>query len=131
MIHQDLTPNEVKVLNAVYELESADVHQLREYFSDEKEWKYTTVQTFANNLANKGFLRRQRISKRFMYLPTYDRATFFSRVLRHLFGRSLRNDPAPVVHYLFNTKAMTADETKRVKKVLDGAESSGKDTRKK
>lgn len=119
---ENLTAIEAKVLNAVYELNEADIHAIHEIVSPETNWKYTTIQTIANTLVRKGFLDRKRKGRRFVYTTAVSRPTLFRTILNRFFGVSLQRDPTPLINYLFEIRKLSPKDQETLKKLFEPEE---------
>ncbi len=71
-----LGPTEAKLMELAWEKESLTVKTALYYFSTEKEPAYTTVMTVLGRLTDKGFLRKHREGRGFVYTPAVDKSTF-------------------------------------------------------
>ena len=61
------------VIEVVWELGEANVHQVRERLRQQKKLAYTTVLTAMQNLEKAGWLRHRKEGKSHIYLPTRTR----------------------------------------------------------
>ncbi len=113
-VSTELTPAEIWLLNTLYELGEADIYGVLDHIKDEKDWKYTTVQTMIHHMCDKGFIVRKKDGRRFVYKPTRSRSSMFQTIIDRLFGNSLKEDPIPLVDYLAAVKKLS----KKNKKIL-------------
>ncbi len=125
MISSELTPAEIWLLNRMYELDETDIYGILDHIGDEKEWKYTTIQTMIHHMCNKGFVERNKDGRRFLYKPSQSRSKMIEVVLDRLFGKSMKEDPSPITDYLVNLKKLKP----RDKKTLENIFGSGKKTK--
>ena len=98
---EDLTPNETWLLSVLYELGDADIFEILDHVVEEKDWKYTSVESFLNKLHDKGYLIRRKCGRRYRYSPAYSLSDTLRQVLDKLFRGFLKNKPVPFVDYLF------------------------------
>lgn len=117
-ISSELTPAEIWLLNVLYELGEGDIYAILDHIANEKDWKYTTVQTMIHHMCDKGYVLREKDGRRFIYKPTKTRSKMFESVLNKLFGTSLKEDPLPLVDYLMNIKKLSDKDEKTLKKML-------------
>ena len=104
---KDLSPSEIYLLNIIYELGKADIYEILNRVSSEKNWKYTTVLTLATRLFDKGHLNKYKVSKRYVYTPKFSRFDSFRLIMDRLFGTTLLNDPSPMINYLIKSKRLS------------------------
>lgn len=116
---RDLTPNEVWLLNKIFQLEEADVPTIHEYVFAEKKWKYTTVMTIASTLYEKGYLSRKKVGRCYVYKPVVSLERVFEKVVDRLFGSMFKDNPTPLLNYLVNTKKLSEREQDILRTILD------------
>jgi predicted transcriptional regulator len=119
---KDLTPLEIWFLNVVYEMGEGDIHQILDRVRSEKDWKYTTVMTIASRLCEKGYLKRIKQSRRYVYMPNFSRRQLFKNIMDYLFGDSMLVDPSPLVSYMGNIKKLSQREKQELKTIIDSLE---------
>jgi predicted transcriptional regulator len=96
---KDLTPKETFILSVIYELGEADIHDVLNHVKEEKEWQYTSVETFLTFLYKKGYVNRIKVGRRFRYTPKLTLNEVVTKVLDKLFRGILRKDPSPLINY--------------------------------
>ena len=69
----DLGQLQRAVIEVVWELGEASVHQVRKRLSSKKKLAYTTVLTAMQKLEKAGWLRHRTQGKSYIYLPTWTR----------------------------------------------------------
>lgn len=116
---KDLSPSEIYLLSIIYELGKADIYEILNRVSSEKNWKYTTVLTLATRLFDKGHLNKSKSGKRYIYTPKISRFDSFRLIMDRLFGTTLLNEPSPLINYLISSKKLTRKEQKMLRDLLD------------
>ena len=95
-----ITLKEIFVLSIIYELEEADIYDILQHVKDEKEWEYTSVETFLTRLYSKGYIERSKFGRRYRYRPTHSLHLVVKQVLDRLFRGIFKENPATLVSYL-------------------------------
>jgi predicted transcriptional regulator len=72
---------EARIMEAVWALEHATVHDMCRYLGES--CNYKTIMTVANRLVDKGVLKRRRQGRAFVYDPVASREQFLENVSRH------------------------------------------------
>ena len=116
---KELTPTETWLLTVIYKLGDADTHEILEYISEEKDWKYTGLESLLIQLFDKEYLTRYKSGRRYRYKPVYPFTNIVKRVVNRLFGKFLNEHPYPLVDYLFELKELNEKDQKAVLEMLN------------
>lgn len=85
---------EAKVMNVVWALEEPTVQDVVDRLGQRANYK--TVMTVMNRLVEKGILERRKVSRAFVYLPSFTQAELMSRLSRQVLD-GLLTDFGPTV----------------------------------
>lgn len=100
--------------------EPLSVRQVLDQFPDDQKRAYTTVMTVLDNLHKKGFLRRERSGRAYLYRPTRSREEHTAALMEELLVGSV--DPEATLLRFFGQ--LDPDEIDRLRAMLDSVESS-------
>ncbi len=119
MKEEGLTPNEIMVLSALYELGESDVYQVLDRVKDKKKWQYKNVENLLSALYAKGFVHRRKVSHRFRYKPKFKLGEVMACVLNKLFGNTIHLGFTPFVDCLFHLEKLSPKDVKILRSILD------------
>lgn len=119
MESKDLTPKETFLLSVIYELGECDIYEVLNHVKNEKEWRYTSVETFLTFLYKKGYVDRIKTGRRFRYKPKLSLNAVVKKVLDRLFRGLLKKNPSPLLNYLIpSSNKLTERERKALSDLL-------------
>jgi predicted transcriptional regulator len=120
-----LSRRERQIMEIVYALESATAAEVRENMDDAP--SKTAVRTFLRILEEKGHLKHIERGREYVYQPIQPRLragrSAFRRMLQTFFDGSL--EKAVAAHLADNSSPLTADELKRLAKLIQQAHNKG------
>jgi predicted transcriptional regulator len=108
------------VLEIVWQLGEATVHQVREQLSRRKKLAYTTVLTAMQNLEKAGWLRHKTLGKSYIYLPARTREEAGVNSLRRLLKRAFDEDAFLMFQHLIKDGNLKDEQLQTLKKMIDG-----------
>ena len=107
------------VLEIVWQLGEASVHQVRDQLSRRKKLAYTTVLTAMQNLEKSGWLRHKTQGKSYIYLPARTRQEAGANSLRRLLKRAFDGDPFLMFQHLIKDSNLKDEQLQTLKKMID------------
>ncbi len=115
-----LSPLEWDVMNAIWDLGGKpSVREVASHLYPNGEKAYTTVQTVMNNLAEKGYLKREKIGLVNFYKPTKKRETIVGKATETFVERVFGGSFQALANYLVRSDALTKEEINELKKILE------------
>jgi predicted transcriptional regulator len=109
-----LTPFELEVMSALWDLGTASVREIQEQLPSQKRPAYTTVQTIIYRLEEKGAVSRlKKIGNAHVFQPVVTRKAAHHRLINELldlFGGSAR----PLMAHLVEIGKLTLDDIKEL-----------------
>lgn len=100
---------EAKIMNAVWTMEEPSVQDVVKRLG--KRANYKTVMTVMNRLVDKGFLERRKVSRAFVYVPSYERDVLLERLSRQVLD-GLLSDFGPAVLAQFVEAVSETDQSR-------------------
>jgi predicted transcriptional regulator len=94
----------------------ANVRQVLEDLRRDRKIAYTTVQTVMDNLHKKGWLRRTKVSRAYVYEPVATREGYTAHLMREALATS-NNQAAAFVHFLTELSPEEADALRAALKI--------------
>lgn len=109
------------VIEVVWELGEANVHQVRERLSQEKKLAYTTVLTAMQNLEKAGWLRHRKEGKSHIYSPTKTRDQAGASSLKHFVKQVFDGDAMLMFQHLIRQSDLSDSDLKELRAMIDQA----------
>jgi BlaI family penicillinase repressor len=115
----DLGQLQRAVIEVVWQLGEASVHQVREQLSRKKKLAYTTVLTAMQKLEKTGWLRHRAEGKSYVYLPTRSREEAGARSVHGLLKRVFDGDAVLMFQHLIRQGNLTDTQLQKLRKMID------------
>lgn len=107
------------VLEIVWQLGEATVHQVREKLTRSRKLAYTTILTAMQNLEKAGWLRHKTQGKSYLYLPARTRQEAGASSLGRLLKRAFDGDPFLMFQHLIKDSNLKDEQLQTLKKMID------------
>ncbi len=115
----DLGQLQRAVIEVVWELGEASVHQVRERLGRKKKLAYTTVLTAMQKLEKAGWLRHRAEGKSYVYLPTRSREEAGAKSVLKFMKRTFDGDAMLMFQHLMRENKLSDDELRKLRKMID------------
>ncbi len=124
----DMTPAELRVMKALWELGKGSVAEVRgELAQRGQELAYTTVMTLLGRLATKGALIVDKTREPFVYRPAHRRESVLGDRLRAFVRDVFDGQADSLVLRLVEDESLTRAELREIEKKIADAESKKKE----
>ncbi|MFQ5864668.1 MAG: BlaI/MecI/CopY family transcriptional regulator [bacterium] len=100
------------------------VREIHRHLYPKGEKAYTTVQTIMNILADKSFLRKDKIGMVNFYFPTISREDFAKTETNKLVSRIFQGSFGALANYLVDSGGLSKEELSNLKSLIDSKEKS-------
>jgi predicted transcriptional regulator len=107
------------VLETVWELGEATVHEVRDRLARKRELAYTTVLSVMQKLEKAGWLNHRSEGRRHVYFATHTREDAGQHSLRRFVSRLFKGDNRAVLQHLLEDENLTDDELMEFRKMID------------
>ena len=115
----DLGDLQRAVIEVVWQLGEASVHQVRKRLSNKKKLAYTTVLTAMQKLEKAGWLKHRAQSKSYLYLPTRTREQAGARSVRKFVERVFGGDSVLMFQHLMRESKLSDAELRELRKMAE------------
>jgi BlaI family penicillinase repressor len=115
----DLGELQRAVIEVVWELGEATVHQVRTQLRRKKRLAYTTVLTAMQNLERAGWLRHRSEGKSYVYVPTRTREEAGANSVRKFVERMFDGDALSMFQHLMRQSKLGDQELRELRKMID------------
>ncbi len=107
------------VLEAVWKLDEATVHQVRDALAPRRDLAYTTVLSVMQKLEKAGWLAHRADGKRHVFAATRTRDAAGQHSLQRFVSRLFRGDSRAVLQHLLEDEELTDEELLEFRRMID------------
>ena len=116
-----LTEAELRIMNVLWQKESATVHEVLEALPAKPALAYNSVLTIIRILEKKGYVRHLKDKRAHVYMPLVGRKDATRFEVRHLVSRFFGNSQDLLVLNILEEKGIDAEELQRLRQLLEGS----------
>ncbi len=118
----DLGELQRAVLDTIWKLGEANVHQVREQLARKKRLAYTTVLSAMQKLEKAGWLDHRAEGRTYMYFATISREQAGAGSVRGLLKRVFAGDAMAMFQHLIRESRLSTDELRELKRLIEEKE---------
>lgn len=107
------------VIEIVWTVGEASVHDVRARLGRRKKLAYTTVLTVLQKLEKAGWLDHREEGNRYMYLPTRSREEAGAGSVRQFLKRVFDDDAVAMFQHLIRQSDLSEDDLRELRKMID------------
>jgi len=115
----DLGELQRAVLETVWELGEANVHQVRERLAQKKQLAYTTVLSAMQKLEKAGWLKHRAEGKSYVYAPARSRTEAGAGSVRQFLKRVFDGDAVAMFQHLIRESNLSNEELGALRKMIE------------
>ena len=115
----DLGELQRAVIEVVWELGEASVHQVRKQLALKKKLAYTTVLTAMQKLEKAGWLRHRNEGKTYVYIPTRSREEAGASSVRKFLERMFDGNALLMFQHLMRQSKLSDNELRELRNMID------------
>jgi BlaI family transcriptional regulator, penicillinase repressor len=120
--HTTLTPQELEIMKLVWHRERATVRDIYEALLKRRKIAYTTVMTMMKTLETKGYLKKRRQDRAFMYRPTQAKNQVIGGMIREFIDRVFNGSTEPLLVHLVKTRHIREKELQKLARMIEESE---------
>jgi predicted transcriptional regulator len=120
MAKRNLTPHELEIMNVVWRLERATVRDVYEAILKERKVAYTTVMTMMKILTDKGFLKKNRDERAFVYTASKPRGHVVGAMVQDFVDRVFNGAAQPLLVHLIQERKLSPKELREIQDLIGG-----------
>jgi predicted transcriptional regulator len=117
--HPTLTPQELAIMKVVWKLEQATVRDVYEALREKRSIAYTTVMTMMRILEEKGYLKKNRVERAYLYKPTRARQQVIAVMVRDFVDRVFDGAASGLLVHLAKDGKLSKDERRQIRRVIE------------
>jgi BlaI family penicillinase repressor len=120
--HPTLTPQELAIMKVVWKLDSATVRDVYENLRVRRTIAYTTVMTMMKILEEKGYLKKIRVDRAYLYRPTKPRQQVLGAMVRDFVDRVFDGAAGGLLLHLAKDRRLSKDERTTIRRIIEEME---------
>lgn len=113
------TELELEILKIVWRIEPATVRQVRDALSPIRDLAYTTVMTVMSIMADKGYLKRKKDGRSYVYEAVYREQKASRNILRDVVDRVFGGSATAVMQHLLETSDIDDEELNQIRLLIN------------
>jgi predicted transcriptional regulator len=117
-----LTPQELAIMKVVWRFESVTVRDVYEQLRTKRDIAYTTVLTMMKILEQKGYVKKTRAEKAFVYRAAKPRTQVIGGMVREFVDRVFDGASRPMLLHLVKEAKLTDKERKALLRAIEEVE---------
>jgi BlaI family transcriptional regulator, penicillinase repressor len=119
--HTTLTPQELEIMKLVWLRETATVRDIYEALLDKRKIAYTTVMTMMKILETKGYLKKRRQDRAFIYRPAHPKNQVIGGMLREFIDRVFNGSAEPLLVHLVQSHQIREKDLQKIVRMIEEA----------
>jgi BlaI family penicillinase repressor len=119
--HATLTPQELEIMKLVWLRETATVRDIYEALLDKRKIAYTTVMTMMKILETKGYLKKRRQDRAFIYRPAHPKSQVIGGMLREFIDRVFNGSAEPLLVHLVQSRQIREKDLQKIVRMIEEA----------
>ena len=120
--HPTLTPQELAIMKVVWKLDKATVRDVYEELREKRAIAYTTVMTMMKILEEKGYLKKSRAERAYMYKPSRPRQQVVGAMVRDFVDRVFDGAASGLLLHLAKDGRLSKDERQHIRRIIEDIE---------
>jgi BlaI family penicillinase repressor len=117
----ELTEAEWIIMKVVWENEPCAAGTVQETLLNSKDWAYSTVKTTMDRMANKGFLKIQKIRNLQLFSSVISEVDAKRGEFRKMLKRAFDGALTPMMQFLIEHEGLSKDESQQLRKLVNKA----------
>jgi len=116
-----LTPQELEIMKLVWTRESATVRDIYEALLERRKIAYTTVMTMMKILEAKGYLKKRRQDRAFLYRPAHPKNRVIGGMIREFINRVFNGSAEPLLVHLVQEHHIREKDLQKIVRMIEEA----------
>jgi BlaI family penicillinase repressor len=117
--HTTLTPQELEIMKLVWQRQRATVRDIYEALLGHRKIAYTTVMTMMKILETKGYLKRRRQDRAFIYRPAHTKNRVIGSMLREFINRVFNGSAEPLLVHLVKSRHIREKDLQKMARMIE------------
>ena len=117
--HPTLTPQELAIMKVIWTRETTTVRDVYEALRTRRPVAYTTVMTMMKILEEKGYLKKVRVERAYLYRPTKPRQQVLGAMVRDFVDRVFDGAADGLLLQLAKDRRLSKDERTSIRRIIE------------
>lgn len=109
-------------MKLVWERETATVRDVYEALLERRKIAYTTVMTTMNTLETKGYLKKRRQERAFIYRPSHPKNQVIGGMIREFIDRVFNGSAEPLLVHLVKERRIRSKDLDKIVRMIEETE---------
>jgi predicted transcriptional regulator len=114
-----LTPQELAIMKVVWQLGKATVRDVYESLREKRSIAYTTVMTMMKILEEKGYLKKVRVERAYLYRPARPRQQVVGAMVKDFVDRVFDGAATGLLAHLAKDRKLSSDERDQIRRMIE------------
>jgi len=114
-----LTPHELEIMKLVWQLEDSTVRDIYEALLRRRKIAYTTVMTTMNTLETKGYLKKRKQERAFIYRPTRPKNQVIGGMIREFIDSVFNGSAEPLLVHLVKDRRIREQDLQKIARMIE------------
>ena len=106
-------------MKLVWQRENATVRDIYEALLEKRKIAYTTVMTMMKILETKGYLKKRRLDRAFVYRPAHPKSQIISGMLREFIDRVFNGSAEPLLVHLVQSRQIREKDLEKIVRMIE------------
>ena len=120
--HNTLTPQELEIMKLVWQRGAATVRDVYEALLERRKIAYTTVMTMMKILETKGYLKKRRQDRAFLYRPAHPKNRIIGGMIREFIDRVFNGSAEPLLVHLVKSRHLSEKDLQKIARMVKESE---------
>jgi len=113
------TELELEILKVLWQIEPANVRQVRDALESKRDLAYTTVLTMMSIMFDKGYVKRRKEGRSYVYEAVYRKNKASRNILQDVVDRVFGGSTTAVMQHLLETSDIDDEEMKQIRSLIN------------
>ena len=120
--HNTLTTQELAIMKLVWQHGAATVRDVYEVLRERRKIAYTTVMTMMKILETKGYLKKRRQDRAFLYRPAHPQNQIIRGMIREFIDRVFNGSAEPLLVHLVKSHHLREKDLQKIVRMVEESE---------
>jgi len=120
--HNTLTPQELEIMKLVWQHGAATVRDVYEALLERRKIAYTSVMTMMKILETKGYLKKRRQDRAFLYRPAHPKNQIIGGMIREFIDRVFNGSAQPLLVHLVKSRRLREKDLQKIVRLVEESE---------
>jgi len=117
-----LTPQELEIMKLVWQRGDATVRDIYEALLERRKIAYTTVMTMMKILEAKGYLKKRRQDRAYLYRPAHPKNQVIGGMIREFVDRVFNGSAEPLLVHLVKSRHLSEKDLQKIARMVEESE---------